>query len=307
MTNRDTKASILSAPALGAATGLCTPPLVACVRTLLPAIVADPSGLPAMFSCESTVLERTFVLGPPLAVGVGTLWSIDAALVLSGLVMLAGTVAFAAQPGSRRWRPEPNVQRPRGGALRSPAMRTLVLILLLTGAVFGTTDVGVTAAAHALGSTAAAGPLLGLWGLGSLVGGIVATRNGSSAGGPQRLLLLLVALALGHGALLLSTGSLPAIGAVIVLAGATIAPTVSRIYAMVDTAAPAGTRTEAFSWLLTASLTGSALGAGVAGALAQGAGARGVFAFVGAAGALAVLVATLRSRSLENAHPGPCP
>jgi hypothetical protein len=38
-----------------------------------------------------------------------------------------------------------------------------------------------------------------------------------------------------------------ALAAVLVLAGATIAPTYATIYAMVDHAAPAGTVTEAFA------------------------------------------------------------
>ena len=289
--------------ALGGASGMCAPPLAACVRTLLPAIAADPSGLPTLFAFESTVLELTFIVGPPLALALGALWSTGAALVLSGLVMLAGTLAFAAQPASRRWHPEPLARRPHGGSLRSPAMRTLVLILLGTGTVFGGTDVGVTAATHALGSTAAAGPMLGLWGVGSLLGGIAATRLGGGVRDARGLTLLLAALAISHAALILTTGSMLAIAAVLVLAGATIAPTVSRIYAMVDAAAPAGTRTEAFSWLLTASLTGSAFGAAVTGALAQSAGARAAFAFVGAAGAIAVLVALLRASSLRNTTP----
>lgn len=119
--------------------------------------------------------------------------------------------------------------------------RTLLLILFGTGATFGATEVGVgvTAAAHALGSTTTAGPLLGLWGLGSLLGGI-ASRLGGGASGPRGLILLLAALALTHGALILTTGSTIAIAVVMTLAGATIAPTVSSIYAMVDAAAPAG-------------------------------------------------------------------
>ncbi len=286
--------------ALAAATGLATPPLAACVRTLLPTIVNDPSGLPALFAFESTVLELTFVFGPPLALGLGALWSTGAALALSGIVMLTSTVVFAAQPASRRWRPAPDVPRPRGGSLRSPAMRTLVLILLGTGAAFGATDVGVTAASKALGNTTAAGPLLGLWGLGSLLGGIAATRLGGSARRASGLTLLLVALAAAHGALTLTTGSAIAIGAVILLAGATIAPTVASIYAMVDKAAPPGTRTEAFSWLLTASSTGAAIGAAVAGELAQNAGAPAAFACAGAAGGLAVLIAVLASRRLDD-------
>ena len=95
--------------------------------------------------------------------------------------MLAGTFAFAAQPTSRRWRRAPEQRRPRRGSLGSPAIRTLVLILFGTGAVYGATEVGVTAATKALGSVAAGGPLLGLWGLGSLVGGIAATRLGGGA------------------------------------------------------------------------------------------------------------------------------
>jgi MFS family permease len=289
---------------LAGAAGLSTPPLAACVRTLLPAIVGDPSRLPTLFAFESTLLELTFVFGPPVALGVGALWSTGAALCLSGLVMLAGTLAFAAQPVSRRWRSERAAQRLHGGALRSPAMQTLTLVLLAIGAGFGGIDIGVTAAARALGSTATAGPLLGLWGVGSLLGGIAATRLGGVARGPRSLSLLLSTLALAQGALVISTGSTLAIGAVIVLAGVPIAPAVSSIYEMVDSAAPVGTHTEAFSWLLTASLTGSALGAAVAGALAQKAGARGVFAFVGAVGALTVLVSTLRSRSLETTTGG---
>ncbi len=291
--------------ALGAAAGLSTPPLAACVRTLLPAIVADPKQLPALFALESTVLELTFVAGPPLALGLGTVWSSGSALVISGLVMLGGTLAFAAQPASRRWRPERRKASARGGSLRSPAMRTLVVILLATGVVFGATEVGVTAAAHGLRSSALAGPLLGLWGLGSLLGGIAATRLGGSARSARGLTLLLAALALGHGALILTSGSVVAIGIVITLAGATIAPTVSSIYAMVDAVAPAGTQTEAFSWLVTAELIGASLGSAAAGGLAQTAGTAGAFALVAAAGGVAVLIALLSSGALHTAIRGP--
>jgi MFS family permease len=94
--------------ALAAAAGAATPPLAACIRTLLPAIVADPTGLPALFAFESTVLELTFVFGPPLALGLGAVWSTGAALALSGVVMLVSTLMFAAQlhrGGGARTRP----------------------------------------------------------------------------------------------------------------------------------------------------------------------------------------------------------
>jgi MFS family permease len=293
--------------ALGAATGLVTPPLDACVRTLLPAIASDPSRLPALFAFESAVLEVTFVAGPPLALGVGSLWSSGGALILCGVIILVGTLAFAAQPASRRWRPDARSSRSRGGSLRSPAMRILVAISLGTGIVFGATEVGVTAAAHSLGSTTAAGPLLALWGAGSLIGGIVATRLGGVARDARGLVPLLAALALTHAALILTTGSVVAIGLVITLAGATIAPSESGMYAMVDAAAPAGTHTEAYSWLLTASLVGASLGMAVAGALVQSSGATAAFALVGVAGCLAVLAALVGSARLSGGSRGVVP
>jgi predicted MFS family arabinose efflux permease len=285
---------------LGAATGLSTPPVAACVRTLLPAIVAEREQLPALFALESTVLELTFVAGPPLALGLGSIWSPRGALAGSGMVMLAGTLLFAVQPASRLWRPSRQTRRGTSGSLRSPAMRALVVILIGTGAVFGATEVGVTAAARALGSRAAAGPLLGLWGLGSLLGGALATRLSGSARGSNGLTVLLTALALSHSALILAAGSVLALALMIILAGATIAPTVSRIYAMVETAAPPGTQTEAFSWLVSASLVGASMGSAGAGALVQSAGVGPAFALVAGAGAAAVLVALARGRDLYH-------
>jgi MFS family permease len=290
--------------ALGAATGACSPPLDACVRTLLPAIASDPDGVPALFTFESTLLELTFVAGPPLALGLGAAWSTGGALIVSGLVMLLGTLAFVAQPASRRWRPEPDAPRARGGSLRSGVIRALVVIELGTGIAFGATEVGVTAAVHALASAAAAGPLLGLWGLGSLLGGAAATRLGAVARSAHGLTWLLAALALAHAALILTTGSVVAMGVVITLAGATIAPTAASVYAMVDTAAPAGTHTEAYSWLLTASLVGASTGSAVAGALAQTAGAAVPFTVVAVGGGLAVLAAVLRAGRFPQASGG---
>jgi MFS family permease len=277
--------------ALAAAAGLATPPLSACVRTLLPAIVSHPSQLPALFALESTLLEVSFVLGPPLALGVGAVWSTGAALVVCGLLMVAGTAAFAAHGASRAWRPDLAAARSRAGSLRAAAIRVLVLVDLGTGVVFGATEVGVTASAKHAAGAAAAAPLLGLWGAGSLIGGLVVTRLGARFQDATRLPVLLGLLAVTHGALLAGTASLPVMGAIIVLAGATIAPTGACIYAMVDRCAPAGTQTEAFSWLFTSSSTGAAAGAAVAGILAQGAGPGAVFAFAGVAGSAAVVVA----------------
>jgi MFS family permease len=297
----DTPPALLVALAGGA--GLATPPLAACVRTLLPAIVSRPSELPALFALESTLLEVTFVLGPPLALGLGAVWSTGAALVGCGLMMVAGTVAFAAHHASRAWRPDVDAARSRAGSLRSAAIRVLVIVDLGTGVVFGATEVGVTASATHVAGAAAAAPLLGLWGAGSLLGGLVVTRLGARFGSAQHLPELLGALAVTHGALLAGSGSPPVMGAIILLAGATIAPTGAAIYSMVDRFAPAGAHTEAFSWLFTSSATGAAIGAALAGVMVQSAGPRLAFVFAGIAGALATVVAILGARHLKPRCP----
>jgi predicted MFS family arabinose efflux permease len=109
---------------------------------------------------------------------------------------------------------------------------------------------------------------------------------------------VLCALTAGSLALIPAAGSMLALGAVLVLAGAAISPTEAALYAMVDAAAPAGTMTEAFAWLATAIEVGGALGAAGAGTLIDRAGPTAAFALAGGTGALAILTTLLRSRTL---------
>ena len=308
--------------ALAAGIGFATPPVGACVRTLL----SDPRA----FAVEASAVELTWVFGPPLALGVGALFSTGAALAGAGAVLVSGTLAFAAHPGSRAWRPAPKASH--GSSLRSPGMRTLTLVMLAVGVVFGAVEIGVAASGEALGSAAAAGPLLGIWGAGSLLGGLLAARaagrngrpDGALSGGDDergtarrralaaparavaaplaaparalrsipRLPALLIGLTAGHLALALAASNVFALAALLFLAGAAIAPTYATVYALVERAAPAGTVTEAFAWLATAVAVGAAGGAAAAGSLAEHAGPGAVFVLAGTAGACA-LVATV--------------
>jgi MFS family permease len=289
---------------LAAGIGLATPPLGACLRTLFPVLLREPGALRAAYAVDASASELTWIAGPPLALGMGALWSTGAALAVGGLMLLVGTAAFAAQAASRAWRPAPAAPRQRGGSLRTPAMRTLVLVLVAVGVLFGAVEVAVTAAAETLDDTSAAAPLLALWGAGSLAGGLLATRLGGGAHNPAGLAAMLGALAAGHLALGAVAGSLVALGAVLFVAGAAIAPTYASVYAMVEDAAPAGTVTEAFSWLATAVAIGAAIGAASAGVLADHAGPAATFALAGGSGAIAALMTVLRSHTLSPSSDG---
>ncbi len=287
---------LLVAFALGI--GLSEPPVGACLRTQLPTLLSDPGAVRTAYALEATVIELTYIVGPPLALCIGALWSTGAALASAGILLLAATVAYAAQPASRHWRPPSAGRRPRGGSLRRPAMRTLVIVLGAVGMLLGADEVAVTAAAKALADTTTAAPLFAIWGAGSFVGGMLLTRLGGGARGGTGLALLLAALTAGHLALMPVDGNLVALGAGLFLAGAAIAPTEATVYAMVDKAAPVGTITEAFAWLATAMAVGSALGAAAAGILADRAGPTAAFALAGGAGAIGVLATLLRSGTL---------
>ncbi len=292
------RASLVVLVALAAGIGLATPPVGACLRTQLPTLLSDPGAVRAAYALEASVAELTYIAGPPLALCLGVLWSTGAAVGIAGVVLLVATTAFASQPAIRRWAPVRDRRWPRGGSLRTPAMRTLVIVLVAVGALLGAGEVAVTAAARTLHSTAVAAPLLALWGAGSFIGGALVTRLGGGARGAGGLALLLAVLTAGHLALVPADGSALALGTVLVFAGAAIAPTEASVYAMVDNAAPAGTVPEAFAWLATAMALGSGLGAFGAGIVADRAGPAAAFALAGGAGALAVFTAMLRSHTI---------
>ena len=129
---------LLALVALAVVVGMSAPPVGACMRALLPAVVADRAALRAAYAAESAAIELTWISGPPLVLAVAAAWSTGAALAVAGVVLVAGTAVFAAEPASRAWRPAPMPPQSRSrGSLRAPAMRTLVIVLLALGVVFG--------------------------------------------------------------------------------------------------------------------------------------------------------------------------
>jgi len=286
--------------ALAAGIGVATPPLAACVRALIPELIGDADGARVAYAVDATAVELTWVAGPPLALGIAVPLSTGAALAAAAAILLLGAAAFGAQPATRAWRPAPGEQRARGGSLRSAGMRTLVIVLVAVGVLFGAVEVAVAAAAEELAGAAATGPLIGVWGLGSLVGGVAATRRGGGADSAHGLALVLAFLAAGHLALVAATGSLVTLGGALLIAGAAIAPACASAYAMVERVAPVGTVTEAFAWLTTATAVGTALGAAAAGTLAESSGPATAFFLAGGAGAAALIATTLRAQTLDG-------
>jgi MFS family permease len=279
--------------------GLATPPLGAAMRTLLPGVMGDPEQLRAAYALESSALEVTYVLGPLVLAGALAAWSTTAAALTCAALLMSGTLAFLATPASRAWRSAtaPPAGHGRLGALRSPGVRTLLLLLALMGLTFGAVEVGVPAAAEAGGHRDAAGPLLSLWGLGSMLGGLLAMRLRRPSAPVARLTATICALAAGH-LLLGAAGDLVVLGGLLLLAGLSIAPSFAAAFGLIDGLAPPGALTEAFAWLGTGIAAGLAAGGALGGWAAERHGADAALLVAGLAGVAAVAVIATRRGTL---------
>ena len=278
------------------------PPIGACLRTLWPEMLKDPDLVHRAFAFESAVFETTYIAGPVLIAGAIGSWSTAAASLACAALLLAGTLVFATAEASRAWRGSPRSEH-HGGALRAPGVRTLAVVFVLIGVAFGAVEVAVPAAAYAAGHPSAAGWLLGVWGLGSLIGGLFAAHRPPPADRVRRLCLYLALLAAGHALLALPLG-LVALVPLLLLAGGAITPSFGLAYGLVETAAREGTVTEAFTWLTTGIAAGLAAGSALAGVLAEGPGAGAGFLTAGVGAACAAVFAGVRRGTIMPAGDG---
>ena len=164
---------------LTAAAAVTTPPVTPAVRTLWPALLAEPDTRATMYSLEATVQELTFIVGPSAAGAAAALLGPAHSVQLAAAVTLLGVLAFAGTPGLDR------LAAAKRSAVRRADLLPLVPLYLAGGLLIcglSWVEVGVIGAAGAAGATAAAGLLLAVWSAGSLVGGLL----GRAAAGPAR-------------------------------------------------------------------------------------------------------------------------
>jgi MFS family permease len=254
--------------AAAAAAGACQPPVGACMRALWPVLLDDPDDRHAAYSLEGALLEIVYICGPlAIVAGIGS-WSTAAAMGACAVFLIVGDLSFSAHPVSRGWRPHAERERDLTGALRAPGVRVLVAVFVLCGLSVGAVEVVVPAALDGTGHRELTGVLLGVWGVGSMVAGFAVGQRGAATDAPRRLAIALVAWGVAH-ATLGASGDPIVLGLLLLIAGATIAPTFVSVNGMLDHLAPAGTLTEAFTWTSTGISVGIAAGSAVAGALVE--------------------------------------
>ncbi|MFJ3174490.1 MFS transporter [Streptomyces roseus] len=281
--------------------GLFTPPLEGGLRALWPGVLGGrEERVHAAYAMDAVAQEVMFTVGPLLVTLFVALWDPAAALLVINAIGVLGALSVVVSEPSRTWRSEPR-EAHWLGALRSPGLLALLGSFFFVGGALGSITVAGVAYADDHGNQAVYGWLMAALGLGALAGGVTYGAR-QWAGAPERRLRLLVALlAVCYLPLMLVPGPV-AMAGLAALAGVFLAPALACAFIVVDRHAPAGTVTEAFSWLVTFFGVGAAIGTAAAGPAVELGGTASGFAVASVAGAAALLVLTVTQRVL--AAPG---
>ncbi|WP_370411251.1 MFS transporter [Streptomyces fradiae] len=284
--------------------GLFTPPLEGGLRALWPSVLGREDRVHRAYALDAVAQEVMFTVGPLLLTLLVALWSPAAALLVINLLGVLGALSVVVSKPSRAWRSAPR-EAHWLGALRSPGLLALLGSFFFVGLALGSITVAAVAYADDRGDEAVYGWLMAALGLGALVGGIAYGARQWAGAPERRLRVLVLLLALGYLPLLLVPGPV-AMTALAALAGVFLAPAIACAFIVVDRHAPAGTVTEAFSWLVTTFGVGAALGSAVSGPAVELFGTPAGFAVAGIGGFVAFLVLLATGRVLgEESAPRP--
>lgn len=244
--------------------GAAIPPISGCIRSLWSAQgTTERVGL----SLEA-VLGEVFVVGGPLLFSLVLIWGgAGSALVVGAVLTSAGAIGFAMTRASRDRRVVTSTgKRDPLGALRSKALVRLLVLLLVAGIATGSYNVAVPAFVEIHGSANDVGLVFGVWGVGGILGGI--WYGSRTFRQPIETVFAWGLLALGAAsALVLAAWDNWSMGAALVVLGLLQAPVTALSYQLISRTALADYVTEAYTWAITVSVGGAAIGSQLGGLL----------------------------------------
>ncbi len=289
--------------ALGWLIGLTEPMVGSASRALWTHLLPPGPVRHAAFAYEAISLEVFFILGPALAgILVAAPWA-GTGFVLSTVCMVVGAVGFALTKVVRSVTPSPNTGGKLLGAMATPGMRTVALAALGFGMTVGFVEVAVPAAATNAGHAPMGGVMLAAWSLTSVVFGVFYASRPWPRSMGRRLPFLLGAFALLIAPLAIPS-SLLGLLLLSLVAGMWITPQATTHSTAIEMAAPPGTTTEAFGWIVTSVTLGLAAGQSASGYLVEHVGVWSSFLAASGAGVLiAVLVWLRRHTVVEQRAP----
>jgi MFS family permease len=256
----------------------------------------------AAFSYEGAADEASFVLGPA-TIGVLALLAEPAGALLAAAVLLAIFGSwFAIHPTSALVARSSTPGGAGSGALWTVVFAVLVFAQFCIGMVFGSVQTGSTVLATAEGHAGLAGLIHATLGIGSVIAGLAITAL------PERILYATRMLVAALGLLVLSSplllvDTVPSLVGVIALLGFAVAPYMISNFALAGILVPLHRVGTAMTLLAGATGVGYAVGASIAGHLADDHGHTAAFAVTVSAAGLAVLLALTGNKALREARP----
>lgn len=271
--------------------GIATPPITAVTRSMW-AQLLDPALAQRVFGLEATAQELVYIAGPALVALLAGTAGARAAVITAGGLGFVGAVAYVSAPPFSTVKT--SVRPPRRRVLRGTGVLGYAGIGVCLTVCFAMTEIATVAFVGGQQASARSGIVLVFWSLGSLVGGLAfgspadaVTDRGLAA----TITMLGAILALSA----LSPGPVE-LAAVLACSGLALAPSLARLYTRIGIAAPEGATTEAFGWLSTAFLVGTAAGSSLGGLTVDSVGARPALAISGAAAVLGAGIAGRKAR-----------
>jgi hypothetical protein len=255
------------------------------------------------FAWESLIDEAVFILGPPLATIVALQINPSAGLLLATAMLLVGTVLLLSQ---RRTEPTPSGRhsatkgRP---AILLPGVAAIAAVFVMMGALFGSFEVTTVAFAKASGVPEAAGVVLALYAVGSLLAGLVFGALTLRASLLRQFVLATATLAV-------VTAPLPFLPQVwqiavgLFVAGLACSPVLISGMAFVERVVPGARLTESMAWVTSGVAVGIAVASPLAGVIIDRFGAHTAYWVTSGAAILAIVVALAFLPSLRRAQAG---
>ena len=283
---------------LGALLAGFMPSMSAMVRARWTALYRGQPRLQTAYSLETVLDELTFIVGPPLSIGLSVTLFPQAGLLLAALLLFVGVFALVMQ---RRTEPPlvaaGSAISGSGSVIRMTSVQLLTLLMVAMGVIVGTVDIVSVAFAEQLGRPAAASLVLSAYAAGSCVSGLL--YGSLRLKTPLHRLLWLGGLATAATTLpLILVTNLTALAMALLMAGLFFAPTMIVAMSLVERQVSENQLTEGMTWLLAGLNVGVALGAVIAGQVVDNAGARAGSYVALCAGAGVVLMALLSHLTL---------
>ena len=285
--------------------GLCQPPALVSARTLWPKVVKDPAVLETTYSIESSMTELVFIVGPLLAVAINAAFGSATAVAASGVLSGVGALGLASSRASRATRGTRKTETSHA-ALRSVGVRILVCAVFTMVIGFAAIDVSVIATARKVAGNGAAGTLIAVWGIGSLLGGMTFGSRSWPGRMSTRIVFFIGAITVFTVALIPVT-NLVLLGVLLFVGGLNYAPCFSCINQVVQRIALPGAATESFAWITSGALMGAAAGEAAAGFAITHQSPHAGFAVATVALLIACIVVLIGRRSIRGGDLAPDP